>query len=172
MTSQAIMQNSKVETGNLQLENRDSASGRRVSSFQFPVFIFRRRAFGWLAAALAVGVGLLSSALAYAQGCALCYNTASAVKAAGIQALRHGILILLIPPLVISSGVIYLGYRSRNHFNDPEQWDGDEEPEFDASSAREEFSGEGETGVGSQESEEGHADPGVSGEEVHVGSPW
>ena len=51
------------------------------------------------------------------------------MKAAGIAALRHGILILLIPPLAICLGVFYVGYRSRDHYNDPSELEADERPE-------------------------------------------
>ncbi|MBZ5515314.1 MAG: hypothetical protein LAN62_10860, partial [Acidobacteriia bacterium] len=55
--------------------------------------------------------------MAYAQGCAMCYTSAAAAKKAGIEALRSGILILLVPPLMIFAGIIWLTYRSRNSFN-------------------------------------------------------
>jgi hypothetical protein len=67
--------------------------------------------------------GLLSfSALAYAQGCAMCYSSAAAAKAGAIQALRSGILILLLPVLVMCAGIFVVIHRSRNRFNGAVEW--------------------------------------------------
>jgi hypothetical protein len=49
-----------------------------------------------------------------AQGCAMCYQSASATGAQGGAALRHGILILLFPTLSIFVGIFALMYRRRN----------------------------------------------------------
>ena len=51
---------------------------------------------------------------AAAQGCAMCYQNASASGAQGAQALRHGILVLLFPTLTIFLGIFGLIYRRRN----------------------------------------------------------
>jgi hypothetical protein len=51
---------------------------------------------------------------AFAQGCAMCYQDASASGAQGSQALRHGILILLFPTLTVFGGIFGLIYRRRN----------------------------------------------------------
>lgn len=51
---------------------------------------------------------------ASAQGCAMCYQNASASGAQGAQALRHGILILLFPTLTLFAGIFGLIYRRRN----------------------------------------------------------
>ncbi len=51
---------------------------------------------------------------AAAQGCAMCYQNASASGAQGSQALRHGILILLFPTLTLFTGIFALIYRRRN----------------------------------------------------------
>jgi hypothetical protein len=72
-----------------------------------------KHAVNWLVA-LSV---LCSSALAYAQGCAMCYTSAASAKAGAIQALRSGILILLLPVLVMCSGIFVVIYRSRNRFS-------------------------------------------------------
>ncbi|HXN20354.1 MAG TPA: hypothetical protein VN875_18605 [Candidatus Binatus sp.] len=63
-------------------------------------------------ASLTLRVSLAPSALA--QGCAMCYQNASATGAQGSQALRHGILILLFPTLTVFSGIFGLMYRRRN----------------------------------------------------------
>jgi len=51
---------------------------------------------------------------AAAQGCAMCYQNAAASGAQGRTALRHGILILLLPALSLFSGIFVLIYRRRN----------------------------------------------------------
>jgi hypothetical protein len=48
---------------------------------------------------------------AYAQGCALCYTTASALGASGERQLDFGILTLLVPALSLFLGVMFLLYR-------------------------------------------------------------
>jgi hypothetical protein len=51
---------------------------------------------------------------AAAQGCAMCYQNASATGPQGAQALRHGILILMLPTLTLFTGIFALIYRRRN----------------------------------------------------------
>jgi hypothetical protein len=59
---------------------------------------------------------LLSPAAVHAQGCAMCYQSAASSGAKMIAALRHGILLLMFPPLLIFSGIIGLAYSRRNSF--------------------------------------------------------
>jgi hypothetical protein len=62
--------------------------------------------------AFVIFVGLLAAASgAWAQGCALCYTTASAAGAAAQRSLDWGILALLVPALVLFLGVLFLLYR-------------------------------------------------------------
>lgn len=61
-----------------------------------------------------LAAALLSAQSALAQGCALCYNDAAATGPQGITALRHGILILAIPPMLIFSGLFGMLYHRRN----------------------------------------------------------
>jgi hypothetical protein len=62
--------------------------------------------------AILAGIAVLGMARgAYAQGCALCYTTASAAGAAAQRSLNWGILALLTPALVLFLGVIFLLYR-------------------------------------------------------------
>jgi len=57
-------------------------------------------------------IAILGSASgAFAQGCALCYTSASAVGAAGQRSLDYGILALLTPALVLFLCVMFLLYR-------------------------------------------------------------
>jgi hypothetical protein len=51
---------------------------------------------------------------AIAQGCAMCYQNAASSGAQGRAALRHGILILLLPALSLFLGVFFLIYRRRD----------------------------------------------------------
>jgi len=55
--------------------------------------------------------------LAFAQNCALCYTQAAGGGSRLIEALRSGILILVIPPMLICAGITVMAYRKRNQFN-------------------------------------------------------
>jgi hypothetical protein len=71
-----------------------------------------RLRLAWLAL---VGLILLLSAVpAFSQGCALCYTQAASSGARMIQALKSGILILIIPPTLGSIGMIFVVYHKRN----------------------------------------------------------
>ena len=67
------------------------------------------------------GVALLAAlwvpSVAFAQNCALCYTQAAASSRL-IEALRSGILILVIPPMLICVGITVMAYRKRNQFNE------------------------------------------------------
>jgi hypothetical protein len=67
-----------------------------------------------LLAACCLGLVALPVPHVVAQGCAMCYQSASATGAQGGAALRHGILILLFPTLSIFVGIFGLMYRRRN----------------------------------------------------------
>ena len=89
-----------------------------------------RYAVKW-ARGLAFLSGLLSSsALAYAQVCAMCYTSAAAAKAGALQALRSGILILLVPALMMFAGIFVVIYRSRDRFNGSADWSAEQEREL------------------------------------------
>ncbi|MGO9125683.1 MAG: hypothetical protein ACLP6G_12455 [Terriglobales bacterium] len=53
---------------------------------------------------------------ALAQNCALCYTQAASTGARMIQALRSGILVLVIPPTLGSIGMIFLVHRRSKQF--------------------------------------------------------
>lgn len=73
------------------------------------------RLTSWALAALACAAGAgFASSRATAQGCAMCYQTAAASAAPGREALRHGILILLVPAASLFLGIFCLIYRRRN----------------------------------------------------------
>ena len=64
-----------------------------------------------------VGLLMLAAPLrAYSQSCSLCYTQAASAGARMIQALRSGILILIVPPTSMSVGMIFIVYRKRNQF--------------------------------------------------------
>ena len=74
----------------------------------------------------AAGSALLP-VLAAAQGCALCYTQAAGSGQRVIQALKSGILILVVPPMLICLGITWMAYKKRNEFNEdvPEDSNGD-----------------------------------------------
>jgi hypothetical protein len=59
----------------------------------------------------------------FAQGCALCYTQAASAGARMIQALRSGILILIIPPTLMSVGMIFIVRQKRSQFKRSETTD-------------------------------------------------
>jgi hypothetical protein len=70
-------------------------------------------------AILALGLMLIAFPGAlFGQGCALCYTQAAASTALFIQALRSGILILMLPPFLMSIGITWMTYSRRNRFRE------------------------------------------------------
>jgi cbb3-type cytochrome oxidase subunit 3 len=66
-----------------------------------------------------VAVVLFAIALpAMAQSCALCYTQAASAGSRMIEALRSGILILIVPPTLMSIGMVYIMYRNRKRCRD------------------------------------------------------
>ena len=47
----------------------------------------------------------------------MCYQTAAGSGSQFIQALRHGILIMFFPPILIMCLIYYAAYRKRHKFN-------------------------------------------------------
>jgi hypothetical protein len=77
-----------------------------------------------LAGLIFVGLFILTSpSPAFSQSCALCYTQAAAAGARMIQALRSGIIVLMIPPACMSVGISVLAYRKRNQFKRDENDD-------------------------------------------------
>src|ERR1700747_3922581 len=70
--------------------------------------------------AAAVVAAALSPSALFAQGCAMCDQAAAGSGAQFIQALRHGILIMFFPPILIMGAIFYAAYRKRNQFNSAE----------------------------------------------------
>ena len=69
-----------------------------------------------------IGLLMLAAPLpAVAQSCSLCYTRAASSGARMIQALRSGILILIVPPTFMSVGMIFIVYRKRNQFRQADE---------------------------------------------------
>jgi hypothetical protein len=77
-----------------------------------------KRCRRWFIGAMAGAATLAASTLSWAQTCPLCYRAAAASKAGALQALRSGVLILMIPPVVIFGVVTAMAIRGRDRFND------------------------------------------------------
>jgi hypothetical protein len=72
-----------------------------------------------LALIVVAGVVLSASSFpAMAQSCALCYTQAASAGGRMIQALKSGILILVVPPTLTSIGMVFVMYRNRNRCRD------------------------------------------------------
>ena len=54
----------------------------------------------------------LSATIAAAQ-CVMCARTAAAQSEARMQVMMNGVIVLLIPPVLILSGFLYLAWRRR-----------------------------------------------------------
>jgi hypothetical protein len=72
----------------------------------------------WLTRIAAVALALLTPVVTFAQQCALCYSQVAGSGSRMIQALRSGILILVIPPMLICVGITWMAYKKRNQFNE------------------------------------------------------
>jgi len=57
---------------------------------------------------------LLTAVPAFSQNCALCYTQAASAGARMIEALKSGILILIVPPTLGSIGMIFVVHHKRN----------------------------------------------------------
>jgi hypothetical protein len=73
------------------------------------------RIFGRAAALI---TALAIPVFTYGQNCALCYTQAAGAGSRMIQALKSGIAILVIPPMLICIGLSVMAYRKRNQFNE------------------------------------------------------
>jgi len=69
---------------------------------------------------VAMSVWCMRPSVAAAQGCALCVTQAAQGGHRLIDALRSGILVLVFPPMAISIGIIYISWRKRNQFREPD----------------------------------------------------
>jgi ABC-type uncharacterized transport system permease subunit len=84
-----------------------------------------------LALIVGVVVVLFASALpAMAQSCALCYTQAASAGSRMIEALKSGILILIVPPTLMSIGMVFVTYRNRSRCRDTAESEGRREAGF------------------------------------------
>lgn len=75
----------------------------------------------------AFALAMLAAPLpAFSQSCSLCYTQAASAGTRMIQALRSGILILIVPPTFMSVGMIFIVYRKRHQFRQAEDAPGSE----------------------------------------------
>jgi hypothetical protein len=68
-------------------------------------------------------IGALAAAtfvpsIVFAQNCALCYTQAAGSGARMIHALKSGIAVLVVPPMLICVGITWMAYKKRNQFNE------------------------------------------------------
>jgi len=107
------------------------AKGRRpLRGLLFAGLCLGRYAFRLLPSAfclLLTAYCLLPTVLS-AQGCAMCYNSASAAKAGAQEALANGVLILLVPPMVFFAMITVVVYMYRNKFRETSVVSGGELP--------------------------------------------
>jgi hypothetical protein len=68
--------------------------------------------------ALTLFASLAVPAALSAQSCALCYTQAAESGHRLVQALRSGIVILVVPPMLICIGIAVMAYKKRNQFNE------------------------------------------------------
>jgi hypothetical protein len=73
-----------------------------------------RKLLPYIGIALGILILLLTPAPAFSQNCALCYTQAASSGSRMIQALKSGILILIVPPTLGSLGMILILHRKRN----------------------------------------------------------
>lgn len=71
-----------------------------------------------------VALIFLTSVPAFSQSCALCYTQAASAGARMIEALKSGILVLIVPPTLGSVGMIFIVKRKRNQVR-RDEGDGD-----------------------------------------------
>jgi hypothetical protein len=77
-----------------------------------------RKKLLWGVRGACLAVSLFAPALLFAQNCALCYTQAAGSGSRMIAALRSGILMLAIPPMLICAGITWMAYKKRNQFNE------------------------------------------------------
>jgi hypothetical protein len=84
----------------------------------------KRRAAQTVCLAFFAFMLIVAATPAFSQQCALCYTQAASAGQRMIEALRSGILILIVPPTLASVGMIFVVHHKRNQVRRSE--DGDE----------------------------------------------
>jgi hypothetical protein len=59
----------------------------------------------------------LSPASLYARSCPMCYQAAANSSSQFFEALKHGIIFMMLGPLVITGAIVYIAYQKRNQFS-------------------------------------------------------
>jgi hypothetical protein len=77
----------------------------------------------WMGLALAGLIVLFAPLPLFSQSCSLCYTQAASSGARMIQALKSGILVLVIPPTLMSVGLIFVVHRKNSEVRDTDQND-------------------------------------------------
>jgi hypothetical protein len=75
-----------------------------------------KRLFQLLTFAVAVFATVAFSPAAFSQSCALCYTQAASAGHRMIEALRSGILVLIIPPTLMWLVIAAIAHAKRNQF--------------------------------------------------------
>jgi hypothetical protein len=78
----------------------------------------RCRSLPGLTGVLVFAMLVMAPLSASGQSCALCYTQAAKSGAQMIAALKSGILILVIPPMLLTAGFFRILYQKRNQFKD------------------------------------------------------
>jgi hypothetical protein len=78
------------------------------------------RSMPLMAMALVALLMLAAPLPAFSQSCALCYTQAASAGTRMIEALRSGILILIVPPTCMSICMIFIMRHKHNQFRDDE----------------------------------------------------
>jgi hypothetical protein len=86
-----------------------------------------KKRLGWFGIAFIGLMLLLTAAPAFSQSCALCYTQAASSGSKMIQALKSGILVLIIPPTLGSVGMIFVIHSKRNQVRRMDDDDDDED---------------------------------------------
>ena len=79
------------------------------------------RLFQFLTITVAVFAALAFSPAAFSQSCALCYTQASSAGHRMIEALRSGILVLIVPPTLMWLVIAAIAHSKRNQFKHADQ---------------------------------------------------
>ena len=80
----------------------------------------------WMGLVLVGIVVLLAPLPAFSQSCALCYTQAASAGARMIQALKSGILVLVLPPTFMSVGMIFVVCRKSKQVRRTDENENDE----------------------------------------------
>ena len=64
----------------------------------------------------------------FSQSCSLCYTQAASSGARMIQALKSGILILVVPPTLASVGLIFVMHRKNEEVRDTDDTEENDDP--------------------------------------------